>query len=249
MGSIQLLSDVLKEVFVQVAVDEISKSNQKLTVSRISCMTGLHRNDVAKIFRGDPKENRTVPDVVTRVIGQWEQDKTYRGSDGKPKKLSFKGQNSDFTKLVSKVSKSIGAAAVLFELERVGAVEKQGNKLKLTAQHLQFTGNYERSIDLASRNVHTIFDAIDENIEGNHEIPHLMLRTEYDNILIKELPKIRAWFDKEGKKFHQRARLFLAKYDQDISPVSGEPAGAKVTIGSFSFIEPGTYSDSGVEND
>lgn len=237
LGSLQRFVGILKEIFVQVAVQEIKRRGEQVTISRISVMTGLHRLDVAKIYRGEIEEVQSVPDVVTRVIGHWEQSRDYTNPDGTPKILSVKGRKSEFAKLVATISKSIGPPSVLYELERTGAVVVRGDEVELVYPLTRADGEFSRLMELASNNVGTMFESIDENIRQTNSIPHYFIRTEYDNVLAGKVPEIRAWINREGKKFHKRVREYLASRDQDISPVIGERGGAKVVVAGFSWIE------------
>lgn len=237
MGSIQRFSGILKELFVEVAVEEMNKRSEQITISRISVMTGLHRTDVSRIYRGEVEQVQSIPDVVTRVIGLWEQSREFTGTDGKPKILSVKGRKSEFAKLVAAVSKSIGPASVLYELERSGSVVRREEGVELTHAMARWTGDFERSINLASRNAATMFASIEENIREANDIPHYFIRTEYDNVLVKKVPEIRAWVNREGKKFHKCLREYLASCDQDTNPAIGERGGAKVVVAGFSWVE------------
>ncbi|MCB0346946.1 MAG: hypothetical protein KDD66_17640 [Bdellovibrionales bacterium] len=237
LGSIQRFVGILKEIFVQVAVEEIKKRGEQVTISRISIMTGLHRLDVTKIYRGEVEHVQSVPDVVTRVIGHWEQSRAYTNPDGSPRILSIKGRKSEFAKLVATVSKSIGPPSVLYELERTGVIEIDGDKAKLVYPLTRSVGEFDRLIELTSKNVGTMFSSIDENIRQVNKVPHHFIRTEYDNVLVGAVPEIRAWINREGKKFHKRVREYLASRDQDISPVIGERGGARVVVAGFSWVE------------
>lgn len=236
-GSLQRFVDLLKIVFVEVALEDMKRKQENITISRISAMTGVHRTDVSKITKGQPEDARNLPHVVTRVVGQWEHNKRYLDEDGKPRELTVKGSRSEFKALVETVSKSIGAPSVLFDLERTGSIVRTENGVKLVRATIKHTGIEERSLNLVSRNVSTMFAAISENIEGQNEVPHYMLRTEYDNVLVRDLPKIRKWLQREGRKFHKRARDFLSKFDQDIHPEYEAEAGARVVLGGFSWVE------------
>lgn len=244
MGSIQLFLGILKEVFVQVAVEEISKRGEKVTISRISIMTGLHRPDVSRIYRGETEQVQSIPDVVTRVVGHWEQSSDYTNPDGTPRILTVKGRKSEFAKLVSTISKSIGPPSVLFELERIGSVVRHEDGLELVNPLTRSAGKFDRLINLSARNVTTMFNSIGENIVEANSIPHYFIRTEYDNVLANKIPEIRAWINREGKSFHKRVREYLSSHDQDISPVVGEAGGARVVVSGFSFVEEAENTES-----
>lgn len=57
--------------------------------------------------------------------------------------------------------------------------------------------------------------------------------TEYDNVCLDELPKVKEWLLKEGTKFHKKARDFISKYDLDVTPNDKKIGGGHVFLGAF----------------
>ena len=236
-NTIQDFIDLAKVVFVEVAADEIGKTAEKVNVSRISVMTGLHRRDVTKIYKEDSEPIRSSPSILTRVIGLWEAGEAYSTKSGKPKTLSYKGDDSEFHQLVTAVSTNIKPGTILFELDRMGLIEKSARGVRLNKRVQRMAGDPEKLFDLLSRDVGTLVDAVEENIvAAEEESPNLHIRTEYDNVYREDLPTIRVWLREEGKEFHRRAREFIAQYDKDITSKPDKAAGATVTLGAFSKI-------------
>ncbi|MCB0345463.1 MAG: hypothetical protein KDD66_10110 [Bdellovibrionales bacterium] len=240
-SKIQNLIKLLKEVYVEVAVEELVNSGEKVTLSRISVMTGVQRVDAKKIYRDDESLGPVIGDVASRVIGQWSADKHFLTKDGKPKVLTYEGRDSEFEVLVAKISKNLGPAAVLFELERVGAVQKTrgGLRLEVVSQKL---GRHRAYVSrLLGKSVEALMTASYENgLSNQADVPHLHIQTEYDNVFVEDLPKIQEWIKREGRRFHKRARDYISKFDQDINRKVGKPAGARVLLGAFGYCTPGS---------
>lgn len=233
------LAEVLeatKVVFAEVAAAQIEKGGSKVTVSRIAVMTGMTRREVNRIY----KEGRIAdesPSLAGRVLVQWEHDPGFATKQGKPRVLTFKGADSEFSKLVETVSKDVNAATLLYELERLGAVEKVRGGVKMV-QNIQFhTKRPEKGINLLFRDIESLSAAAEENVLDTQDIRNLHLRTEFDNILVKEIPRIRSWLLKQGQEFHKRARDFLSQYDKDLNQDATSAGGARVVLGAFSLTE------------
>ncbi|MCB0344713.1 MAG: hypothetical protein KDD66_06335 [Bdellovibrionales bacterium] len=226
---LQRFIDLLKVALVEAAVEEIQKRGEKVSVSRIYAVCGVHRKDAAKIHN-DTVAPQTQPDIITRVVGFWAQNESYRTADGKPRVLQYE----QFEELVSNISRSVGPRAILFELQRTGAVQLGRAGYKLVYTNLRHTEFFDRSMNLVARNVDSMMQAADENMNNSHSIPNVFVRTEFDNVFLDDVPKIRQWLEREGKKFHSRAREFVGQFDADICPAEGRTAGAKVAISSFS---------------
>lgn len=234
--SIQSFIDSLKIVFVEVAVEELAKRGQKVNLTQISLLSGVHRPDVSKIIKRSAPPDRSVADVVTRVIGQWEQDPRFCAKDGKPRSLKYKGKNSEFGQLVYCVSKDVTPGSVLTAMLQREAVLKGDTTVRLSGATHRVTADQVQAFDILGRDTETLHNAVQENINAASEVsPHIHLRTEFDNIFVSDLPKIRTWLRKECKAFHRKARMFLSKCDKDLNDRPGEKAGAVVSLSAFGW--------------
>lgn len=227
-----------KVVFVQVAEEEILKTSKKVNVSRISAITGIYRDDVTRLYREKEVPSGEPLSVLARVLGQWEQDERFINKAGKPRVLTWEGKDSEFQGLVETVSKHLNPGTILFELIRAGSVEKTAKGLKRGRQLAASESDFRKGFELLAHDLNTLVLAVEDNILEERPVSNLHIRTEYDNIFYKDLPKIRKWLVQEGKKFHRKARNFLAKFDSDIHPVPGERAGAQVVVTAYSLTSP-----------
>lgn len=235
--SIQDFLEAAKAAFVHVAAEELERCEEKVNVSRISVLTGLYRKDVTRIYKDQEVGHAEPQSVLGRVIGQWRHDKSFTNKTGSPRVLTYKGENSEFRRLVQTVSKNINPGTVLFELERMGSVERTPNGVKLVRQMPGFGSDPRKGFELLSQDIQTLVDAVHDNLIAKSRPSNLHIRTEYDNISRKALPEIRRWLIDEGKIFHRRAREYLAKFDKDVNPELDEtvPGGGKVVVNAFSF--------------
>lgn len=233
---IQTLVETAKEVFVELAAEEIRRSGERLTASRISVITGLHRRDVQRLLEGSaPKESQGA--LVARVIGQWEQDPRFRTKGGAPKVLSTGSADSDFHRLVATVSKDVNPGTVLRELERTGVIEHTDRGAKLIGRAYNVGERVEEGMAILTSDVDDLVVAVEENLLGEVDVPNLHGRTEYDNISVDALPEIREWVFKEGSLFHRKVRDYLSRFDRDINPEVGGKGGARVVFSTFSRIK------------
>ncbi|RIL09857.1 MAG: hypothetical protein DCC75_05625 [Proteobacteria bacterium] len=236
--SYQDFLNVAKEVFVQVAVEELSKSTKKLNSSRISVLTGLNRKDVAHYYKSGRMPPRKGAPLISRVLNRWEQDPRFHSNSGRQRALSWEGESSEFKELVRCVSTDVNPATVLFELERMGLVKKRGRLVRPSSQVPRFHQDPRKGLEFLRLDNESLFTAIEENIFNRQEIANLHIRTEYDNVLKSAIPKIRAWLLEEGAAFHKRARDFISIFDKDLNPgLDGESQG-RVSLIAFSCTEP-----------
>ncbi len=230
------LGEILKKVFVQVAVDELTKSGQEISVSRVNVMTGVHRAEAARTMAGKPPSTRTV-DVITKVIGQWRGNKKYLSASGSPRVLSSEGMESEFVSLVQSVSMDLNPYTVLFELERSGFISKSTKGVKLVGS-VYIPKEIHEGYSLLADDVEDLMETVQQNITGDERDRSLHIKTEYDNIPLESLPEIRSWIRKQGSQFHSKVRDFLSRYDRDVDSSESKGTGrVRVALASFSRVE------------
>ena len=232
---LQELVDEIKQCFVDVAIAEMKKENEKVNVSRISIRTGVHRRDVASIFKNGQLSSAT-NNFLERVVGQWETDKRFLTQSGRPRSIPIEGRRGTFEQLVGLVSKDIHPGTALYELERTGMVKKTRGNVSLQYKEAE-TQNVGEGLAVFVRDAEDLMSAVEKNVYEKPKLPNHHVRTEYDNVSVKHIPQIRSWLLKEGAKFHRRAREYISKYDKDLNPKLRNEGGARVVIGSFSRAE------------
>lgn len=236
--AIQHFVRVAKVVFAQAAEEELRRSGEKVNVSRISALSGLTRDEVARITRSAQPLPQGPVTLLGRVLAQWEQDSEFTTGRGQPRQLTFAGDDSEFHRLVSRVSKHLNPGTVLFELERIGVVEKRGSRVRRARQLLGRSENPEDAYRLLAAELDSLIQCVDENVWHPRELSNLHVRTEYDNIYLSSLPEIRRWLIDEGKAFHRKVRDYLSSFDRDVSSEQrGDPAGGRVVVSVFSVAD------------
>lgn len=236
---IQDTGEALKRAFIKAAETELEHRSESPSGSRLAVMTGLHRRDVTRLWRdGESAESGADGSLLTRIIGQWRSDKRFSTGNGRPRILEGEGANSEFVSLIQSVSKDLNPYTVLFELERLQAVARDGTRVKLMAEAYQPRADIGEGLSLLSRDVGDLIHAVEENVFDPQPIPNLHIATSYDNISQERVSEIRAWFMEEGAAFHEKARNFLSKSDLDISPDTAKaPGGVRVVLGNFSLVQ------------
>lgn len=232
---VQDVIESVKVVFIEAACDELQANGQGVNVSRLAAMTGMHRRDVMRIHK-ESSISEQPQGLVNRVIGQWQQDPRFTTKYGRPKVLSFEGENSEFQELVKLVSNDLHPGTVLFELERIGAVQKSRSGVRLVVRAYVPKGNAKEGYDMLASDAADLMNAVEENLFEPVHVPNLHAKTEYDNVSVDAIPEIREWLLREGSALHQKARNYLAKYDLDINPAADAGSGgARVVLGTFSL--------------
>ena len=122
-----ILTDLLKSIYVEVALNEFKLEKKRQTDSRVSLLTGVHRKDVKRLSEmleadAPPPENVT---LGAQLVAKWVGQPPYVDQKGRPISLARSakaGGEKSFEALVASVSKDIRSRAILDEWLRLGVV-------------------------------------------------------------------------------------------------------------------------------
>ncbi|MBX7144618.1 MAG: hypothetical protein K1X79_09225 [Oligoflexia bacterium] len=234
---VQDIIEALKSALVHEATRQLNKEGEKVTVSRVGVMTGLQRKEVLRLQSGQER-SPSQHDLVAKVLGQWQFDKEFVATGGKPRILPLDGSSRSFYGLVKKVSQDLNPATVLFELERCGLVRRTRSGVLLISPTYALSERAEDGFDILSDDLRSLLGVVEHNLSEPVGLSHLHARTMYDKIRPEGIERIKEWLLREGHAMHDRARAFLSQYDQDVNPdpnFKGQPA--KVFLGTFGGVE------------
>ena len=236
---IQEIIPLLKEVLLEVSREELRAEGTECNVSKLSIITGLQRREI-KLIQDSPNGNEPVSNLLSKIIGTWQFGKDYYRKVGTGRPLTFEGTSSEFSRLVRSISQDLNPYTVLGELERTGRVERKNGKLHLNAEVYEVVGpeKITEAVHLVAADWDDLIAAAHSNVLQEEELPHLHLRTEFDNIDPESFPQIRAWLLDKGTTLHEEPRRYLSQFDRDAnSSLQRKKCGGKVSLGSFSFTQ------------
>ena len=167
------LSDLLKEIFVDVAEKDFALEKKAQTDSRISLITGVHRKDVRRL-RAQTYEPNAAPPAVSlgmRVVSAW-GCAPFADETGLPlplPRLPSKGGDISFDGLVASVSKDIRARALLDEWLRLGVVQlDETDHVVLDTAAFIPSGSFDDKAFYFGHNLHDHAAAAVENLLAEH---------------------------------------------------------------------------------
>ena len=112
------LTNLLRELYVNVAEYDFALQGKEQTDSRVSLLTGIHRKEVRRL-RGAGAPVSAVPAAVSRtsrIIARWLADPAFTDRDGRPLALRRSGEEGpSFEALVAGVTRDLRPRAVLDE--------------------------------------------------------------------------------------------------------------------------------------
>lgn len=242
------LIELSKALYVEEAKKELAREGRRLTTSKLSLMTGVHRRDVMRLQVGEYAPKKPT-DIITRVIGQWWNDPRFRTKSGQPRVLGFESGQGEFADLVAAVSREIKAYSILNELERAQIVTRTPRGIRLEARMYIPSGDTAKGFQFLEQDCDDLVAAVEENLTQEPAVPNLHIKTQYDNIPIRKVAQIKDWLLLQGSAFHEKARNYLSQFDRDINSAVDDGGGkVRVAVGSFSVVEKIDAVDSATED-
>lgn len=199
----QMLSELLKTVFVQVAEEDFRLVQREQTDSRISLLTGLHRKDVHRL-RHQPEARLNQPTRINfgaQLVGLWVSDADFTEGNNKPKalpRLASAGGDISFERLVARVSKDIRARPVLDEWLRLGVVHiDENDSVCLNTEAFVPSADFEGKLFFFQQNIHDHAAAITHNLMNLS--PSMLERcVYYDGLTISAINELKALAEQQG---------------------------------------------------
>ena len=183
------LTDLLRELYVNVAEYDFALAGKEQTDSRVSLLTGIHRKEVRRL-RGAGAPVSVVPAVVSRtsrIVARWLAD-----ASGQPLPLprTAEGAAPSFETLVTGVTRDLRPRAVLDEwLDRGLAFTDPEDRIVLAqaAYVPRGEGAAEPQLYYFGRNLHDHIAASVANIVG--DAPRFLERAVHYDGLSADLAK------------------------------------------------------------
>lgn len=163
------LLEALKQIYIEVAEESFKLDNKRLTDSRISLLTGIHRKEVKRL-RENLQEEISEPEIKAGIsagiIALWQASEDYTDDKHKPLKLSRNGKAPSFESLVYSVSKDKHFRSILDDWLHQGIVflDKEDN-VCLSADSFVPDEDEDEKVFFAGRNIHYHLEVINHNLQ------------------------------------------------------------------------------------
>lgn len=242
------IAEVLRGVFVDVALRDLLSDPKTQTDSRISLLTGIHRKDVRRLRQGEAVIDATPAAIAiaSQVIARWVGTPAYVDPNGTALVLprTAPGTAPSFEALVRSVTTDVRPRAVLDNLVDQGAVVLEANDMVRlnTAAFIPRQGREEQLFYFA-RNLHDHLSAAVANVLSPGAAPFLDRSVHYDQLppeAAAELQRIAREAAMRTLLEVNRVALTLADAEQaDEKPT----APRRVNLGVYLYVEDEPLAD------
>lgn len=183
------LTDLLRELYVNVAEYDFALPGKEQTDSRVSLLTGIHRKEVRRL-RGTGAPITVVPVAISRtsrILARWLAAPEYNEA-GRPIPLPRLGDEPSFEALVASVTRDVRPRAVLDEwLDRRLVTLDADDRVTLGESAFVPRGGDDQQLYYLGRNLHDHIAAAVANVEG--ETPRFLERAVHYDGLSQDLAK------------------------------------------------------------
>lgn len=235
---------IVKHLYVYTANKELTLPGKKLSHSRISIVTGIPRKDIKELLEFEPTSDESVSyqhNRAARVITGWVKDPEYQDpTTQKPLRIPIENENHQpsLQNLVVKYSGGVPVRAVLDELLRIKAVEKDENNLLqlLTYGYTPDQDEIEK-LKVVSEEVSTFLRTIQHNIDAPFDESFLQLSARCDNLPAEIMEDLRKTATLKGRDFLQDLAQWMSQYDRDQNDKVFGTGRKRGVVGVYYFEE------------
>jgi len=236
-----MFTDVLKEVFVEVAHREFRLDDKVPTDSRISLLTGVHRKDVRRLRSEGDTSIAALPENITlgaQLVNVWTSSPPFCSEAGQAlalPRLASVGGDCSFDALVAKVSTDIRGRVVLDEWLRLGIVRLDDQDcVHLEAQAFVPQKGFEEKAAYFGHNLHDHACAAVHNLSGEG-LPFFERSVHYDALTLSSVDTLREAVSKDGMQtLLAFSRLAAALENTD---VPSHEQRQRITVGLYFYTE------------
>ena len=183
-----VLSDLLRTLYVEVAVTELLTDERAGTDSRVSLLTGVHRKEIRRL-RLLPPDSDTIPPAVTvgsQIVARWLVSEGYSDVQGQPLPLPRSARadgGPSFEALVESVTTDVRPRAVLDDWVSQGiAAVGTDDTVRLHASAFLPRAGSEEQMFYFARNLHDHMATAAMNVSVADAPPFLDRAVHYDGL-------------------------------------------------------------------
>ena len=210
-----------RQVYVDVAIREFGLPGKKPSISRASILSGLSRKDVQRLLTQGGAAAGTVGPVhdnrAARVLAAWWRDVDFVDAAGHPRALDVADKAAGFPALVRRHSGDMPARAVLDELIRQGAVQRNGDgALEVVATAFVPRRSAVDKLELLGTDLADLATTIDHNIRHGDDDPRFQRKVMYQDMSPAVVQAFR-------KLSSERAMALLVQLDHWLAARADQP--------------------------
>ncbi|MBX3026838.1 hypothetical protein KF840_18170 [bacterium] len=239
-------ANLLRAVYVEIALREFPVAGKRQTDSRITLLTGVHRKDVKRL-RAQRRDTARPPrgaSLGTQLIARWTGLPEYRDEQGAPRplaRLATAGEEHSFESLVRSLNTDIRPRVVLDEWLRLGLVTlDEADRVCLEARAFIPRQGSEAMAYFFGRNLHDHIAAAAHNLLGEPP-PFLDRSVNYNHLTPESVAELSELARRRAMEVLQELNARALELQQRDG--HGPTASWRFNLGVYLFREDQTPTD------
>ena len=247
------LSNLCKQLYVQVAAKEFGIRGRDTNLSRIAILTGIGRKEAARIkedLKNNDESDSSQPgqDRMSRVLSGWHQDPDFIMANGTPLHIPFDGDIPSFTQLARRYGGDMPAITLLKELKRCEVViaDDAGNLMPVKRYYIPSQSDPGALLragsvinDLGSTLYHNLYKA-----EPKKNTPlHLERRATYIQMSEEDAQAFRLFVEQEGQVFLEKVDTWLTECKLAPAPQRSIKSTTNLRLGVGTYLIEHNFSE------
>jgi hypothetical protein len=235
-----VMADLLRDLYLDVALRDILPDEKSRTDSRVSLLTGVHRKEIRR-QRAAPARPEPAPEVVTlssQIISRWLGAAPWAGAGGTPLPLprSAPAGQPSFDGLVEAVTRDLRPRAVLDawlsqDLVRLDAEDR----VVLNVDAFVPRPGRDEQMFYFGRNLHDHIAAAAANVSAVDKAPFLDRSVHYDSMPVAAAEQMVAM----GRAAAVQMLLDINRRAMQVAEAHDPPIGPtrRVNLGVYLYVE------------
>lgn len=227
--------ELVRKVYVDVALNDFRLGGKEQTDSRITLLTGVHRKEVRRLREEGPDDATIPPDLsrTSQIVARWTGSSDYLDDDGKPAALPRSGPAPSFESLVSSITKDVRPRAVLDDwLDRGLVTLAADDRVALVQSAVLPKPGEDSQLFYFGRNLHDHIAAAAANVGGGDRL-FLERAVHYDGLTAEAARHLEA----VSRQLAAQALETANKEAQQVCDTA-EHGAWRWNFGLYVYIEP-----------
>ncbi len=218
------LSDLSKEVYVDVARQEYGIDGRPTNNSRVAMLTGLSRREAARVRdcldadrsegdrEGDREGNR-----IARILTGWHVDPEFTDAEGQPKDLLATGPSESLPSLLKRYAGDLPHGAIRKEMSHRGLIQElEGGYVRVLKRDVVYTSLDPEMVRQLGVALHDHAATLDHNLNDERESPP-RFEGIADNAVVSAsaVKDFEKFVEGRGLDFLQEIDAWLANHEVD----------------------------------
>jgi len=237
-----MLADLLKQVYVDVAVRDFRLEGAAPTDSRVTLLTGVHRKDVKRLRTPGAPQPEAMPEMValgSQLAAVWTTRRDLRDRRGRPRplpRLASQGGERSFEGLVASISKDIRARSLLDEWLRLGVAKiDERDRVVLRSAAFVPSRGFDEKAFYFGHNLHDHIAAAAHNVQGAG--PAFLERSaHYEGLQGASVTKIKQLAETAGMDALQS--VYRESKECETRDRKADGPKQRITFGIYFYSEP-----------